>query len=228
MAKLGKRLKKAYTTVDRNKVYSLSEAIRLVKENAKAKFDETIEIAMNLNVDAKKADQNIRGVIQLPHGTGKTYRVAVFAKGPKAEEAQKAGADIVGAEDLMEKIQAGEMPFDRCIATPDMMGLVGRVGKILGPRGLMPNPKLGTVTLDVAAAVKAVKGGQVEYRTEKAGVVHSGVGRASFDEKSLLENVHAFVDVVTKARPAGVKGTYIKKMTLSSTMGPGVTFALEA
>lgn len=228
MAKLGKRLKKAYTTVDRNKVYSLSEAIRLVKENAKAKFDETIEIAMNLNVDAKKADQNIRGVIQLPHGTGKTYRVAVFAKGPKAEEAQKAGADIVGAEDLMEKIQAGEMPFDRCIATPDMMGLVGRVGKILGSRGLMPNPKLGTVTLDVAAAVKAVKGGQVEYRTEKAGVVHSGVGRASFDEKSLLENVHAFVDVVTKARPAGVKGTYIKKMTLSSTMGPGVTFALEA
>lgn len=228
MAKMCKRLKNAYATLDPKKIYSLSEAIKLVKENAKAKFDETVEIAMNLNVDAKKSDQNIRGVVQLPHGTGKTYRVAVFAKGPKAEEAQKAGADIVGAEDLMERIQAGDMPFDRCIATPDMMGLVGRVGKILGPRGLMPNPKLGTVTLDVAAAVKAVKGGQVEYRTEKAGVVHSGIGRVSFDEKSLLENVQAFVDVVIKARPAGAKGTYIKKMTLSSTMGPGVMFAIEA
>ncbi len=228
MAKMCKRLKNAYATLDPKKIYSLSEAIKLVKENAKAKFDETVEIAMNLNVDAKKSDQNIRGVVQLPHGTGKTYRVAVFAKGPKAEEAQKAGADIVGAEDLMERIQAGDMPFDRCIATPDMMGLVGRVGKILGPRGLMPNPKLGTVTLDVAAAVKAVKGGQVEYRTEKAGVVHSGIGRVSFDEKSLLENVQAFVDVVINARPAGAKGTYIKKMTLSSTMGPGVMFAIEA
>ena len=227
MNKIVKRLKQAYKTFDRDRTYALSEAIKLVKANAKAKFDETIEIAMNLNVDAKKADQNIRGVVQLPHGTGKTYRVAVFAKGAKAEEAKKAGADIVGAEDLMEMIQAGNMPFDRCIATPDLMGLVGRVGKILGPRGLMPNPKLGTVTLDVEAAIKAVKGGQVEYRTEKAGLVHSGVGRASFDDKSLLENIQVFVDVVTKARPAGAKGTYIKKMTLSSTMGPGVSFQLE-
>ena len=227
MTKIVKRLKQAYKTFDRDRIYALSEAIKLVKANAKAKFDETIEIAMNLSVDAKKADQNIRGVVQLPHGTGKTYRVAVFAKGAKAEEAKKAGADIVGAEDLMEMIQAGNMPFDRCIATPDLMGLVGRVGKILGPRGLMPNPKLGTVTLDVEAAIKAVKGGQVEYRTEKAGLVHSGVGRASFDDKSLLENIQVFVDVVTKARPAGAKGTYIKKMTLSSTMGPGVSFQLE-
>ncbi len=227
MTKIVKRLKQAYKTFDRDRTYALSEAIKLVKANAKAKFDETIEIAMNLSVDAKKADQNIRGVVQLPHGTGKTYRVAVFAKGVKAEEAKKAGADIVGAEDLMEMIQAGNMPFDRCIATPDLMGLVGRVGKILGPRGLMPNPKLGTVTLDVEAAIKAVKGGQVEYRTEKAGLVHSGVGRASFDDKSLLENIQVFVDVVTKARPAGAKGTYIKKMTLSSTMGPGVSFQLE-
>ncbi len=227
MTKIVKRLKQAYKTFDRDRIYALSEAIKLVKANAKAKFDETIEIAMNLSVDAKKADQNIRGVVQLPHGTGKTYRVAVFAKGAKAEEAKKAGADIVGAEDLMEMIQAGNMPFDRCIATPDLMGLVGRVGKILGPRGLMPNPKLGTVTLDVEAAIKAVKGGQVEYRTEKAGLVHSGVGRASFDDKSLLENIQVFVDVVTKARPAGAKGTDIKKMTLSSTMGPGVSFQLE-
>ena len=226
MTKIVKRLKQAYKTFDRDRIYALSEAIKLVKANAKAKFDETIEIAMNLSVDAKKADQNIRGVVQLPHGTGKTYRVAVFAKGAKAEEAKKAGADIVGAEDLMEMIQAGNMPFDRCIATPDLMGLVGRVGKILGPRGLMPNPKLGTVTLDVEAAIKAVKGGQVEYRTEKAGLVHSGVGRASFDDKSLLENIQVFVDVVTKARPAGAKGTYIKKMTLSATMRPGVMFQL--
>lgn len=228
MAKVGKRLKQANAAVDKNKVYSLTEAIQVIKNNAKAKFDETIEISMNLNVDAKKAEQNIRGVVQLPHGTGRTYRVAVFAKGPKAEEAQKAGADIVGAEDLMERIQAGDMPFDRCIATPDMMGLVGRVGKILGPRGLMPNPKLGTVTMDVATAVKAVKGGQVEYRTEKGGIVHSGIGKASFNEKNLLENINAFVDIVAKARPAGVKGTYIKKLSLSSTMGPGVTFAIES
>lgn len=228
MTKICKRLKQAYKIIDKNKIYTLNEAIKLVKVNAKAKFDEAIEIAMNLNVDAKKADQNVRGVIQLPHGTGKTYRVAVFAKGPKAEEAKKAGAEIVGAEDLMERIQAGDMPFDRCIATPDMMGLVGRVGKILGPRGLMPNPKLGTVTLDVEAAIKAVKGGQVEYRTEKAGIVHSGVGRASFNDQALVENIQAFVDVVSKARPAGAKGTYIKKMTLSSTMGPGVSFNIEA
>jgi large subunit ribosomal protein L1 len=228
MTKICKRLKQAYKAFDRNRVYTLNEAVKLVKANAKAKFDEAIEIAMNLNVDAKKADQNIRGVIQLPHGTGKAYRVAVFAKGPKAEEAKKAGAEIVGAEDLMERIQAGDMPFDRCIATPDLMGLVGRVGKILGPRGMMPNPKLGTVTLDVEAAIKAVKGGQVEYRTEKAGVVHSGVGRASFNDQALVENIQAFVDVVIKARPAGAKGTYIKKMTLSSTMGPGISFNLEA
>ncbi len=227
MAKVGKRLKQANAAVDKNKIYTLAEAVKVIKTNAKAKFDETIEISMNLNVDAKKAEQNIRGVVQLPHGTGKSYRVAVFAKGPKAEEAQKAGADVVGAEDLMERIQAGDMPFDRCIATPDMMGLVGRVGKILGPRGLMPNPKLGTVTMDVAAAVKAVKGGQVEYRTEKAGIVHSGIGKASFNEKALIENINAFIDIVTKARPAGVKGTYIKKMSLSSTMGPGVTFLIE-
>ena len=194
MAKVGKRLKQANAAVDKNKIYTLTEAVKVIKVNAKAKFDETIEISMNLNVDAKKAEQNIRGVAQLPHGTGRTYRVAVFAKGPKADEAQKAGADIVGAEDLMERIQAGDMPFDRCIATPDMMGLVGRVGKILGPRGLMPNQKLGTVTMDVAAAVKAVKGGQVEYRTEKGGIVHSGIGKASFDEKNLIENINFFID----------------------------------
>lgn len=228
MAKVGKRLKKVYSAVDRSKVYTLEDAVKVIKANAIAKFDETIEISVNLNVDAKKADQNIRGVIQLPHGTGKSYRVAVFAKGPKAEEAKKAGADIVGAEDLMEQIQKGVMPFDRCIATPDMMGLVGRVGKILGPRGLMPNPKLGTVTMDVAGAVEAVKGGQVEYRTEKAGIVHVGVGKASFNEKSLIENIKALVDTLVKVRPSGVKGSYIKKLSLSSTMGPGVIFAIEA
>lgn len=228
MAKVGKRLKKVYGAVDRSKVYTLEDAVKVIKANATAKFDETIELSVNLNVDAKKADQNVRGVIQLPHGTGKTYRVAVFAKGPKAEEAKKAGADIVGAEELMEQIQKGDMPFDRCIATPDMMGLVGRVGKILGPRGLMPNPKLGTVTMDVAAAVEAVKGGQVEYRTEKAGIVHVGVGKASFNEGALVENIKSLVDTLVKVRPAGVKGTYIKKLSLSSTMGAGVMFALEA
>lgn len=227
MAKLGKRLKNAVQNLDRNKVYSLEEAVKTIKERATAKFDETIEVAINLNVDPRKADQNLRGVVQLPHGTGKTYRVAVFAKGPKAEEALKAGADIVGAEDLMEKIQAGDMPFDRCIATPDMMGLVGRVGKILGPRGLMPNPKLGTVTMDVAEAVKSVKGGQVEYRTEKAGIVHAGVGKASFAEKALLENVKSYVDAILKAKPTGVKGTYVKSMNLSSTMGTGVKFVIS-
>ena len=227
MAKLGKRLKNAVQNLDRNKVYSLEEAVKTIKERATAKFDETIEVAINLNVDPRKADQNLRGVVQLPHGTGKTYRVAVFAKGPKAEEALKAGADIVGAEDLMEKIQAGDMPFDRCIATPDMMGLVGRVGKILGPRGLMPNPKLGTVTMDVAEAVKSVKGGQVEYRTEKAGIVHAGVGKASFAEKALLENVKSYVDTILKAKPTGVKGTYVKSMNLSSTMGTGVKFVIS-
>jgi len=228
MVHVGKRLKKAYKSFDLEKAYTLEEAVRLVKANATAKFDETIEIAMNLNVDSRKTDQNVRGVVQLPNGTGKNYRVAVFAKGPKADEATKAGADIVGAEDLMEKIQAGDMPFERCIATPDMMGLVGRVGKILGPRGLMPNPKLGTVTMDVAQAVAAVKGGQVEYRAEKGGIVHSGIGKASFQEKALIENIAAYIDAVQKARPSGIKGSYIKKMTLASTMGAGIRFEIPA
>jgi large subunit ribosomal protein L1 len=228
MAHVGKRLKKTRQATDLGKVYLLEEAVKLVKANATAKFDETIEIAINLNVDSRKADQNVRGVVQLPNGTGKNYRVAVFAKGPKADEAVKAGADIVGAEDLMEKVQAGDMPFDRCIATPDMMGLVGRVGKILGPRGLMPNPKLGTVTMDVAQAVAAVKGGQVEYRAEKGGIIHSGIGKASFQEKALIENIMAYLDAVQKARPSGVKGTYVKKMTLTSTMGVGVRFEVQA
>jgi large subunit ribosomal protein L1 len=228
MVHVGKRLKKAYKSFDLEKAYTLEEAVKLVKANATAKFDETIEIAMNLNVDSRKTDQNVRGVVQLPNGTGKNYRVAVFAKGPKADEATKAGADIVGAEDLMEKIQAGDMPFERCIATPDMMGLVGRVGKILGPRGLMPNPKLGTVTMDVAQAVAAVKGGQVEYRAEKGGIVHSGIGKASFQEKALIENIAAYIDAVQKARPSGIKGSYIKKMTLASTMGAGIRFEIPA
>jgi len=228
MVHVGKRLKKAYQSFNQGKVYTLEEAVKLVKTNATAKFDETIEIAMNLNIDSRKTDQNVRGIVQLPNGTGKNYRVAVFAKGVKADEATKAGADIVGAEDLMEKIQAGDMPFERCIATPDMMGLVGRVGKILGPRGLMPNPKLGTVTMEVAQAVAAVKGGQVEYRTEKGGIIHSGVGKASFQEKALVENIIAYIDAVQKARPNGIKGTYIKKMTLTSTMGVGVHFEIPA
>ena len=224
----GKKLRNAYKTFDRETVYSLEDALKLVKSHAKAKFDESIEIAMNLNVDARKAEQNIRGVIQLPNGTGKTYRVAVFAKGPKADEAKAAGADIVGAEELVAMIQKGEMNFDRCIATPDMMMHVGKVGKILGPRGLMPNPKLGTVTMDVAGAIKAVKGGQVEYRTEKAGVVHAGVGKISFSDAALLENIQAFMNIIAKVRPAGVKGTYIKSMSLSSTMGVGVKFQAPA
>ena len=220
----GKKLRNAYKTFDREKIHTLEEAIAVIKQHAKAKFDESVEIAMNLNVDARKAEQNIRGVVQLPHGTGKTYRVAVFAKGPKAEEAKAAGADIVGAEDLVAMIQKGDMPFDRCIATPDMMLHVGKVGKILGPRGLMPNPKLGTVTMDVAGAVKAVKGSQVEYRTEKAGLVHAGVGKVSFADNALLENIKTFLSTIQKVRPAGVKGTYIKRMSLSSTMGVGVKF----
>jgi len=224
---MGKRIKKAYTAFDSTKTYSVDEAVKLVKTNATAKFDETVEIALNLNVDPRKADQNVRGVVQLPNGTGKTYRVAVFARGAKATEAQEAGADLVGAEDLMEKIQAGDIQFDRCVATPDMMGLVGRVGKILGPRGLIPNPKLGTVTLDVAQAVKAVKGGQVEYRTEKAGIVHAGVGKVSFSDAALVENVKTYIDAVQKARPSGAKGTYVKRITLSSTMGPSVVLALD-
>jgi large subunit ribosomal protein L1 len=222
MARIGKRLKKATQGLDREKLYGLDEAVKLIKNGAKAKFDETIEIAMNLNVDPRKADQNLRGTVMLPHGTGKTLRVAVFAKGPRADEAKAAGADVVGAEDLAEKVQAGQIDFDRCIATPDMMALVGRLGKILGPRGLMPNPKLGTVTANVAEAVRAAKGGQVEYRAEKAGIVHAGVGKASFSEQALLENVRAFVGAISRAKPSGVKGTYIKKVSLSSTMGPGV------
>ncbi|NHO33236.1 50S ribosomal protein L1 [Acetobacter fallax] len=226
MAK-NKRLATARAAVDITKAYGLDEAISLVKNNAKAKFDETVEISMNLGIDPRHADQMVRGLLSLPNGTGKTLRVAVFARGPKAEEAQAAGADIVGAEDLMEKVQAGEINFDRCIATPDMMGLVGRLGKVLGPRGLMPNPKLGTVTMDVKGAVTAAKSGQVEYRAEKAGIVHAGIGKASFDAEKLAENIRAFVDAVQKARPTGAKGTYLKKIALSSTMGPGVRVDLS-
>ena len=222
MAKLGKRLKKAYAAVDRDAFYGLTDAVKLVKGNAVAKFDETIEIAMNLGIDPRHADQMVRGVVQLPNGTGKTVRVAVFAKGPKADEALAAGADIVGADDLAEKIQAGNMDFDRCIATPDMMGVVGKLGKILGPRGLMPNPKLGTVTMNVADAVKAAKAGAVEFRAEKTGIVHAGVGKASFSEEALTDNIRAFIDAITRAKPSGAKGTYIEKVSLSSTMGPGL------
>ncbi|GAD09805.1 50S ribosomal protein L1 [Gluconobacter japonicus] len=221
MAK-NKRLNAAQATVERNKPYTLAEAVALVKSNAKAKFDETIEISLNLGIDPRHADQMVRGLISLPNGTGKTLRVGVFARGAKAEEALAAGAEVVGAEDLAEKIQAGEINFDRCIATPDMMALVGRLGKILGPRGLMPNPRLGTVTMDVKGAITAAKSGQVEYRAEKAGIVHAGVGKASFDEAKLIENINALVDAVQKARPSGAKGTYMKKAALSSTMGPGV------
>ena len=222
MAKLGKRTKSAREGIDREKLYAVDEAVKLVKARAKAKFDETIEVAMNLNVDPRKADQNIRGTVMLPNGTGKTLRVAVFAKGDRAEEAKAAGADLVGADDLAAQVQAGEINFDRAIATPDMMALVGRLGKVLGPRGLMPNPKLGTVTANVTEAVKAAKGGQVEFRAEKAGIVHAGVGKASFSEQQIAENVKAFVAAITRAKPSGVKGTYIKKISLSSTMGPGL------
>lgn len=219
---IGKRLKKAYSGLDPLKTHSLEEAVKVVKSHATAKFDETIEIAMNLNVDPRKSDQNVRGVVQLPGGTGKVLRVAVFARDAKAKEALDAGADVVGADDLAEKIQGGEINFDRCIATPDMMGLMGRLGKVLGPRGLMPNPKLGTVTMDVAAAVAAAKGGQVEYRAEKAGIIHAGVGKASFSSETLLENLQAFISAVVKAKPSGVKGSYVKRLSLSSTMGPSV------
>jgi large subunit ribosomal protein L1 len=218
----GKRFKAALKGIDRNKFYSVEDAVKLVKERAKAKFDETIEMAFNLGIDPKHADQNVRGVISLPHGTGKTVRVAVFAKGEKAEAAKKAGADIVGADDLAEKVQAGQMDFDRVIASPDMMVTVGKLGKVLGPRGLMPNPKLGTVTNDIAEAVKAAKGGQVEYRAQKEGIVHAGVGKASFSEQALVENVRALFNAVNRAKPAGAKGTYLKKVSLSSTMGPGL------
>lgn len=222
MAKLTKKQKKLAESVDTQKLYAVDEAIDVVKANATAKFDETIEVAMNLGVDPRHADQMVRGVVTLPAGTGKTVRVAVFAKGDKAEEAKKAGADVVGAEDLMETIQGGQIDFDRVIATPDMMGVVGRLGKVLGPKGLMPNPKLGTVTPNVTEAVKAAKGGQVEFRVEKAGIIHSGIGKASFSKEDLRRNFDAFVDAIVKARPSGAKGKYVQKVALSSTMGPGL------
>ncbi|MGR1579829.1 50S ribosomal protein L1 [Thalassobius sp. S69A] len=226
MAKVGKRTAAAREAFAGKGDVSVEDAVALVKANATAKFDETVEIAMNLGVDPRHADQMVRGVVSLPNGTGKTVRVAVFARGPKAEEAQAAGADIVGAEDLMETIQGGTIEFDRCIATPDMMPVVGRLGKILGPRNLMPNPKVGTVTMDVKAAVEAAKGGEVQFKAEKAGVVHAGVGKASFDEGKLVENIKAFVGAVAKAKPAGAKGAYMKKVAISSTMGPGVSIDL--
>ena len=222
MTNVGKRIKNAREGIDHIKLYSLAEAVKLVKERAKAKFDETIEVAMNLGVDPRHADQMVRGVCQLPNGSGRTVRVAVFARGAKADEAKAAGADVVGAEDLVEKVQGGTIDFDRCIATPDMMPLVGRLGKVLGPRGLMPNPKVGTVTMDVGGAVKAAKGGAVEFRVEKAGIVQAGVGKASFGEPQLVENIKAFADAVQRARPSGAKGTFVQKIAISSTMGPGV------
>jgi len=227
MAK-GKRLKQAYSQINRDAFYPVDKAVDLIKGGAKAKFDETIEIAMNLGIDPRHSDQNVRGVVLLPHGTGKSLRVAVFAKGAKADAAKAAGADIVGAEDLAEKVQAGQIDFDRCIATPDMMGVVGKLGKVLGPRGLMPNPKLGTVTNDVAEALKAAKGGQVEFRAEKAGLIHAGIGKASFSKEAIIDNVKAFVGAVSRAKPSGAKGTYIKKVSLSSTMGPGVKLEIAS
>ncbi|MEQ9643392.1 MAG: 50S ribosomal protein L1 [Alphaproteobacteria bacterium] len=222
MAKLTKRSKKASESVDREKQYSIDEALGLVKENASGKFDETVDLTMRLNVDPRHADQMVRGTVQLPNGTGKSVRVAVFAKDAKADEAREAGADLVGADDLAQQIQGGEINFDRVIAAPDMMAVVGRLGKILGPRGLMPNPKLGTVTPDVAAAVKAAKAGQVDFRVEKAGIIHAGVGKASFSADKLEENIRAFATAVIRAKPSGAKGTYLKKISVSSTMGPGV------
>ncbi len=222
MSRKGKRLSAAYEGIDRSAAYPIEEAVKLLKARATAKFDETVELSMNLGIDPRHADQQVRGVVQLPNGTGKTVRVAVFAKGDKAKEAKAAGADLVGAEDLAEKIQGGEMNFDRCIATPDMMAVVGRLGKLLGPRGLMPNPKLGTVTPNVAEAVKAAKGGEVTFRAEKAGIVHVGVGKASFSEQAIAENIRAVVDAIARAKPSGAKGTYIKRVSLSSTMGPGM------
>ncbi|MEM8800378.1 MAG: 50S ribosomal protein L1 [Pseudomonadota bacterium] len=232
MAKLGKRMKAATAAVDREALYAIDEAVSLVKANAKAKFDETIEVAVGLNVDPRHADQMVRGVVSLPKGTGKSVRVAVFARGDKAEEATAAGADVVGAEDLMEAIQKGEINFERCIATPDMMPVVGRLGKILGPKGLMPNPKLGTVTPQVKEAVEAAKGGQIEFRVEKAGIIHAGVGKASFSEGDLKTNLTAFVGALIKAKPSGAKGKYLKKISLTSSMGPGIkvdpaTFEIE-
>ena len=222
MAKNSKRLKKAVEGIDRDASYAVDEAVKLLKGRASAKFDETVEIAMNLNVDSRHADQQVRGVVQLPNGTGKALRVAVFAKDAKAEEAKDAGADLVGGDELAEKVQSGEINFDRVIATPDMMAVVGKLGKVLGPKGLMPNPKLGTVTLNVGDAVKAAKSGEVQFRAEKAGIIHAGIGKASFSEAKLAQNVNAFIDAITKAKPSGVKGSYIKKISISSTMGPGL------
>ena len=228
MAKLGKRVRAAREKIDANATYSLEEAVKVIKGAASAKFDETVEISLNLGVDPRHADQMVRGVCQLPAGTGKTVKVAVFARGDKAEEAKAAGADIVGAEELVQEVQGGKINFDRCIATPDMMPLVGRLGKVLGPRGMMPNPKVGTVTPDVAQAVKDSKGGSVEFRVEKAGIIHGGVGKVSFDEAAIVDNIKAFVAAVSKAKPSGAKGTYMKKMSLSSTMGPGVRVDLAS
>ncbi len=228
MAKKGKRYATASEAIDRNAEYTISDAVKILKGNAKAKFDETIEVAMNLGVDPRHADQMVRGTVSLPHGTGKALRVAVFAKDAKADEAKAAGADLVGAEDLAEKIQAGEMDFDRCIATPDMMGVVGRLGKVLGPKGLMPNPKLGTVTPDVAGAIQAAKAGQIEFRVEKQGIIHAGVGKASFSEEQLTENIAAFVQAIQQAKPSGAKGTYLKKVSVTSTMGPGLKLDIAA
>ena len=222
MAKVGKRIRAAREGIDRDALYGLQEAVRLVKDRSSVKFDETVEVAMNLGVDPRHADQMVRGVCNLPNGSGRQVRVAVFAKGDMADQARAAGADVVGAEDLVEQVQKGDINFDRCIATPDMMPLVGRLGKILGPRGMMPNPKVGTVTPDVASAVEAAKGGAVEFRVEKAGIVHAGIGKVSFSEDALIENIRAFADAVTRAKPAGAKGTYVQRVALSSTMGPGV------
>ncbi|MBC7283355.1 50S ribosomal protein L1 [Hoeflea sp.] len=222
MAKIAKRIQKINEGVDRNKLYLLGDAVAMIKERAVAKFDETIEVSMNLGVDPRHADQMVRGVVNLPNGTGRTVRVAVFARGDKADEARAAGADIVGAEDLVEIVQGGTIEFDRCIATPDMMPLVGRLGKVLGPRGMMPNPKVGTVTTDVTGAVKASKGGAVEFRVEKAGIVHAGIGKASFGAEQIQENIRAFADAVIKAKPTGAKGNYVKRVAISSTMGPGL------
>ena len=228
MAQSGKRLRSSYESIDREKAYTLPEAVKLIKGAKHPKFDETVEIAINLNVDPRHADQMVRGVVAMPSGTGKAVRVAVFAKGDKAEEAKAAGADLVGADDLAAKVQEGSIEFDRCIATPDMMGVVGRLGKILGPRGLMPNPKTGTVTQDIKGALKAVKGGQVEFRVEKSGIIHAGIGKMSFTEDAIAENVRAFFDAVSRAKPSGVKGTYIKKISISSTMGPGLKLDIAA
>ncbi len=222
MAKVGKRMAAAREGINRDEAVSLDEAVKLLKASAGAKFDETIEIALGLGVDPRHADQMVRGMVQLPHGTGKSVRVAVFAKGPKAAEAEAAGADLVGADDLAERIQAGEMDFERCIATPDMMPVVGKLGKVLGPRGLMPNPKLGTVTQDIAAAVTAAKGGEIQFRAEKAGIIHAGVGKSSFSEDQIADNLRAFIGAINRAKPSGVKGTYLKRVSISSTMGPGI------